>query len=61
MTEQRTEYDSLWKESLESYFANFIAFFFPQVYSEIGWTRDYEFQGHKTLASTVSGKPVSYW
>lgn len=43
MTEQRTDYDSPWKESLESYFADFIAFFFPQIYSEIDWTRDYEF------------------
>lgn len=43
MIEQRTDYDSPWKESLESYFADFIAFFFPQVHTEIDWTRDYEF------------------
>lgn len=43
MTEQRADYDSPWKESLESYFADFLIFFFPQVHTEIDWKRDYEF------------------
>jgi hypothetical protein len=41
--DQRSDYDSPWKESLESYFSDFIAFFFPQVHADIDWTRGYEF------------------
>ncbi|MFH7024436.1 MAG: cytosolic protein [Heteroscytonema crispum UTEX LB 1556] len=43
ISEQRADYDSPWKESLENYFTDFIAFFFPQVDAEIDWTRGYEF------------------
>jgi hypothetical protein len=43
MTEQRADYDSPWKESLENYFTDFIAFFFPQVDADIDWSRGYEF------------------
>jgi hypothetical protein len=43
MTEQRTDYDSPWKEVLEKYFKDFIAFFFPKVYRGIDWSREYEF------------------
>lgn len=43
MTAQRSDYDSPWKESLETYFTDFIAFFFPKVNAEINWERGYEF------------------
>lgn len=38
-----TELDTPWKDTLESYFEEFIAFFFPQAYREIAWSRGFEF------------------
>ena len=35
-------YDSPWKEMLERYFPDFMAFFFPGAYREIDWSRGYE-------------------
>jgi hypothetical protein len=43
MGEQRAAYDSPWKEALEHYFAEFMAFFFPQAAGEIVWGQGYEF------------------
>ena len=40
---QRTDYDSPWKEVLERYFEQFIAFFVPQARGDIDWSRGYEF------------------
>ncbi len=35
-------YDSPWKEMLERYFPEFMAFFFPEAHREIDWSRGYE-------------------
>jgi hypothetical protein len=43
MTEQRTDYDSPWKEVIESFFPGFLEFFFPDAYVVIDWERGYEF------------------
>ncbi|MBW4618316.1 MAG: hypothetical protein KME17_02880 [Cyanosarcina radialis HA8281-LM2] len=43
MTEQRTDYDSPWKEIIERYFPDFLEFFFPLAFAEIDWTKPYEF------------------
>lgn len=43
MVEQRSDYDSPWKEILEAYFRDFMQFFFPQIETEIAWERGYEF------------------
>jgi hypothetical protein len=43
MTEQRTEYDSPWKEIIEDFFPSFLEFFFQETYSVIDWTKPYEF------------------
>ncbi|MDF5712566.1 MAG: hypothetical protein PUP93_01455 [Rhizonema sp. NSF051] len=43
MTEQRTDYDSPWKEVIESFFPQFLEFFFPDAYAVIDWTRHPEF------------------
>jgi hypothetical protein len=43
MTEQRTDYDSPWKEIIELYFPRFLEFFFPLAYAAIDWTQPYEF------------------
>jgi hypothetical protein len=37
-----SDYDSPWKEALALYFPWFMAFFFPQAYEEIDWSRSYE-------------------
>ncbi|MCI0460886.1 MAG: hypothetical protein L0Z62_28390 [Gemmataceae bacterium] len=37
-----SDYDSPWKEALDLYFAQFLAFFFPQAHAEIDWARGYE-------------------
>jgi hypothetical protein len=36
------DYDSPWKEMLDSYFPAFMAFFFPEAHADIDWTRGYE-------------------
>lgn len=37
------DYDSPWKDMLETYFEPFLAFFFPHVHAEIAWARGYTF------------------
>jgi hypothetical protein len=37
-----SDYDSPWKEALDSYFEPFLAFFFPQAHGQIDWARAYE-------------------
>lgn len=41
--EWQAEYDSPWKEVLERYFREFLAFFFPAAHQEIEWARPHEF------------------
>jgi hypothetical protein len=36
------DYDSPWKEALDSYFAACMALFFPKVYADIDWSRGHE-------------------
>ena len=43
MTERRDEYDSPWKQLLERFFPEFMAFFFPGAHSQIDWDAGYEF------------------
>jgi hypothetical protein len=38
----RTDYDSPWKEALDRYFEQCLAFFFPRAHAEIDWARGYE-------------------
>jgi Domain of unknown function (DUF4351) len=38
-----TPLDSPWKDILESYFPQFMAFFFPDAYSQIDWSRGFTF------------------
>ena len=37
------DYDSPWKEAVESYFPEFIAFYFPDASQQINWARGHEF------------------
>lgn len=43
MTEIQNDYDSPWKEILEVYFQECMAFFFADVHDDIDWERGYEF------------------
>lgn len=43
MARRRSDYDSPWKEIIEGFFPQFIAFFFPLIYPEIDWGKGYEF------------------
>jgi len=43
MIQQRADFDSPWKEVLEVYFRDFLAFFFPKINSEVDWSQGYEF------------------
>jgi hypothetical protein len=38
----KTDYDSPWKEALDRYFEQCMAFFFSRAHAEIDWTRGYE-------------------
>ncbi|MCP4110796.1 MAG: DUF4351 domain-containing protein [Desulfobacteraceae bacterium] len=42
-TSETHDYDSPWKEVIERYFPEFIAFFFPKVFQDIDWEKGYEF------------------
>jgi hypothetical protein len=37
------DYDSPWKEAVERYFPEFMAFYFPAAHAQIDWTHGYEF------------------
>ena len=37
------QYDSPWKEVIERYFPEFMAFYFPDAYAEIDWAKEHVF------------------
>ena len=37
------DYDSPWKEAVERYFPEFMAFYFPAAFAQIDWAQDYAF------------------
>lgn len=39
---QQDSFDAAWKEALDRYLPDFMAFFFPQAYAEIDWSRPYQ-------------------
>jgi len=43
MKTRQSDEDSPWKEILERYFCEFLAFFFPEAHSAIAWERGHEF------------------
>lgn len=43
MAQRRSDYDSPWKEIVELFFPQFMAFFFPGAYAAIDWQQPYEF------------------
>lgn len=69
MTDVRADYDSPWKDILEAYFEEFMAFFFPAVFAEIDWGRGYEFLDKKLqqvareaeLGKRLADKLIKVW
>jgi len=43
MTGQSDDYDSPWKRILETYFHDFVTFFFPVVAEGVDWSKGYSF------------------
>ena len=43
MVRRRSDYDSPWKEIIETYFPDFMTFFFLQIHRAIDWSKGYEF------------------
>ncbi len=44
------DYDSPWKEAVEHFFPDFMAFYFPDAYAQIDWNRDYAFLDNELRA-----------
>lgn len=69
MKSPQTDFDSPWKEILETYFPEFLAFFFPDVYGGIDWQKRYEFLDKELqkvvrdarLGRRTSDKLVKVW
>jgi hypothetical protein len=43
LTNPPTAYDSPWKDILQTYFEEFMQFFFPTAHNQIDWTKKLEF------------------
>ena len=43
MTADRDDYDSPWKDAVERYLPEFMAFFFPVAHASIDWSKGYAF------------------
>ena len=43
MNQTTADYDSPWKEALEDFFPDFMAFFFPDAHVDIDWDKGYQF------------------
>jgi len=43
MEQSNQDYDSPWKDILETYFRQFLAFFFPLIEKDLNWEKGYEF------------------
>ncbi|MBV5289179.1 MAG: cytosolic protein, partial [Pelodictyon phaeoclathratiforme] len=43
MENSNDHYDSPWKEAIEHYFSEFMAFYFPDAHAEIDWSQEHIF------------------
>lgn len=50
------EYDTPWKEAVERYFPEFMAFYFPQAFAQIDWSKGYTFLDQELRAVTQDAK-----
>ena len=51
------KYDSAWKEVIENLFEDFLAFFFPEIFEDIDFSKGYAFL-NKELASIVKDNKI---
>lgn len=42
-SEPASDFDSPWKQALETFFPEFMAFFFPTAHDDIDWREGYQF------------------
>jgi hypothetical protein len=57
----QADYDSPWKDVLDLFFADFMAFFFPSAHAQIDWARGFEFldkELQKITADAALGRRV---
>ena len=52
------DYDSPWKEAVESYFPEFIEFYFPDASRQIDWACGYQFLDQELRALRWVGGPM---
>jgi hypothetical protein len=63
------QFDSPWKTAIETYFPDFMAFFFPQIHADIDWSRGFEFLDQELqqivrdaeLGKRLADKLVKVW
>jgi hypothetical protein len=63
------QFDSPWKTAIETYFPDFMAFFFPHIFSDIDWTRGFQFLDQELqqvvrdaeLGKRLADKLVQVW
>jgi hypothetical protein len=63
------QFDSPWKTSIETYFPDFMAFFFPHIFSDIDWTCGFQFLDQELqqvvrdaeLGKRLADKLVQVW
>jgi hypothetical protein len=63
------QFDSPWKSAIETYFPDFMAFFFPQIHADIDWSRGFEFLDQELqqvvrdaeLGKRLADKLVKVW
>src|SRR5512146_1202863 len=60
MAKTRADYDTPWKEMTEHFFPAFVAFFFPEAFRGIDWSRSYEFLDTE-LQRVVRGAATGRW
>lgn len=59
MSERPADFDSPWKDVLDEFFEQCMAFFFPQAHAQVDWARGYEFldkELQKITADAVIGR-----
>ena len=56
MVKRRSDYDSPWKEIIELFFPQCMAFFFPVAYAAIDWQQPYEFLDKELQQVTRAAK-----
>jgi len=56
MQPEPDQYDTPWKQAVEHYFPEFMAFYFPRAHLQIDWTRGYTFLDQELSAITKDGE-----